>query len=195
MVQATASTSTAPRLKALYATQYVKELQAELNLGNVNQVPKLEKIVVSVGTGKNKDDKRHLETVKNTLTKITGQAPVERLAKKSIAGFKIRAAMGAPVGVTVTLRGARMYEFLDRLVNVSLPRVRDFHGVGAKFDKGGNYNLGIVEQSIFPELTFEETQVIHGLQITFAIKNEEIAHSRALLEKFGLPFEKAGGAR
>ena len=195
MVKATASTSTAPRLKALYATQYVKELQAELNLENVNQVPKLEKIVVSVGTGKNKDDKRHLETVKNTLTKITGQAPVERLAKKSIAGFKIRANMGAPVGVTVTLRGARMYEFLDRLVNVSLPRVRDFHGVGLKFDKGGNYNLGITEQSIFPELTFEETQVVHGLQITFAIKNDDVAHSRALLEKFGLPFEKAGGAR
>ncbi len=195
MVKAAAVTSTAPRLKALYTTQYVKELQAELNLGNVHQVPKLEKIVVSVGTGKSKDDKRHLETVKNTLTKITGQAPVERLAKKSIAGFKIRAAMGAPVGVTVTLRGARMYEFLDRLVSISLPRVRDFHGVGVKFDKGGNYNLGITEQSIFPELTFEETQVLHGLQITFAIKNEDPAHSRALLEKFGLPFEKEGGRR
>ena len=192
---AKATTTAAPRLKALYASQYVKELQAELNLANVHQVPKLEKIVVSVGTGKNKDDKRHLETVKNTLTKITGQAPVERLAKKSIAGFKIRAGMGSPVGVNVTLRGARMYEFLDRLVNVSLPRVRDFHGVKAKFDKGGNYNLGIIEQSIFPELTFEETQVIHGLQITFTIQNHDATHSRALLEKFGLPFEKEGGRR
>jgi large subunit ribosomal protein L5 len=189
-----AATTTAPRLKALYATQYVKELQAELELANVHQVPKLEKIVVSVGTGKTKEDKRALETVKNTVTKITGQAPVERLAKKSIAGFKIRAGMGAPIGVAVTLRGARMYEFLDRLVNVSLPRVRDFHGVKVKaFDKGGNYNLGLIEQSIFPELTFEETQVIHGLQITFVIKNEDKAHSRALLEKFGIPFEKAGG--
>jgi large subunit ribosomal protein L5 len=196
MAKATATaTTTAPRLKALYATQYVKELQAELKLANVHQVPKLEKIVVSVGTGKSKDDKRHLETVKNTLTKITGQAPVERLAKKSIAGFKIRANMGSPVGVNVTLRGARMYEFLDRLVNVALPRVRDFHGVGIKFDKGGNYNLGLIDQSIFAELTFEETQVIHGLQITFTIKNEETAHSRALLEKFGLPFEKEGGRR
>ena len=191
----TTATTTAPRLKALYQSQYVKELQAELNLANVHQVPKLEKIVVSVGTGKNKDDKRHLETVKNTVTKITGQQPIERLAKKSIAGFKIRANMGAPVGVTVTLRGARMYEFLDRLVNVSLPRVRDFHGVGLKFDKGGNYNLGIIEQSIFAELSFEETQVLHGLQITFAIQNEDPAHSRALLEKFGLPFEKVGGNR
>ncbi len=188
--------STAPRLKALYASKMVKELQAELNLGNVHQVPKLEKIVVSVGTGKTKEDKRALETVKNTVTKVTGQAPVERLAKKSIAGFKIRANMGAPVGVSVTLRGNRMYEFLDRLVNISLPRVRDFHGVKAKaFDKGGNYNLGVIEQSIFPELTFEETQVLHGMQITFVIKNEDKAHSRALLEKFGMPFEKAGGAK
>mgnify|MGYP000911169710 CR=1 FL=1 len=187
------ATAPAPRLKALYADTYVKELQAELDLANVHQVPKLEKIVVSVGTGKTKEDKRALETVKNTLTKITGQAPVERLAKKSIAGFKIRAGMGAPVGVAVTLRGARMYEFLDRLVSVSLPRVRDFHGVKAKgFDKGGNYNLGIIEQSIFPELTFEETQVLHGLQVTFVIKNEGKAHSRALLEKFGIPFEKEG---
>ena len=190
---AKAVANTAPRLKALYTDTYRKELQAELGLENVNQVPKLEKIVVSVGTGKKKDDKRHLEVVKNTLTKITGQAPVEKLAKKSIAGFKIRANMGAPVGVMVTLRGARMYEFLDRLVNVSLPRVRDFHGVGLKFDKGGNYNLGITDQSIFPELTFEETQVIHGLQVTFAIDNGSAENSRALLEKFGLPFEKKGG--
>jgi len=181
-------------LKALYNEQYVKELQAELNLGNVHQVPKLEKIVVSVGIGKNKDDKRFYEVVKNTLFKVTGQAPVDRMAKKSIAGFKIRAGMNR-VGISVTLRGARMYEFLDRLVNVSLPRVRDFHGVKTKFDKGGNYNLGITEQSIFPELSFEETQVLHGLQVTFTIKNEDAAHSRALLEKFGLPFEKEGGNR
>ena len=193
---AKATTLTAPRLKALYDSTYVKELQAELELANVHQVPKLEKIVVSVGTGKTKDDKRMLETVKNTVTKVTGQAPVERLAKKSIAGFKIRAKMGAPIGVTVTLRGARMYEFLDRLANISLPRVRDFHGVkAAGFDRGGNYNLGIIEQSIFPELTFEETQILHGMQVTFVIKNEDKAHSRALLEKFGIPFEKPGGQR
>ena len=193
---AKATTSTAPRLKALYDTQYKKELQAELGLGNVHQVPKLEKITVSVGTGKNKDDKRFQETVKNTVTKITGQAPVEILAKKSIAGFKIRANMGAPIGISVTLRGARMYEFLDRLANISLPRVRDFHGVKAKaFDKAGNYSLGIIEQSIFPELSFEETQVIHGLQVTFTISEGSKENSRALLEKFGIPFEKPGGAR
>lgn len=193
MAKATATaTAATPRLKALYKEKYVKELQAELNLANVHQVPKLEKITVSVGIGKNKDDKRYYEVVKNTLVKVTGQAPVDRMAKKSIAGFKIRAGMNR-VGISVTLRGARMYEFLDRLVNVALPRVRDFHGVGVKFDKGGNYNLGITEQSIFPELTFEETQVLHGLQVTFTIKNEDAAHSRALLEKFGLPFEKVGG--
>lgn len=185
-----AAVSTAPRLKALYKDVYAKELQAELDLKNVNQVPVLEKIVVSVGTGKNKDDKRMLEVVRNTLARVTGQAPIERLAKKSIAGFKIRAGMGAPVGMNVTLRGARMYEFLDRLVNVALPRVRDFHGVGAKFDKGGNYNLGLTDQSIFSELTFEETQLVHGMQVTFAIKNGSKVASRALLEKFGLPFEK-----
>lgn len=187
--------SPTPRLKALYNDKFVKELQAELGLENVNQVPKLEKIVVSVGTGKHKDDKRFQELVKNTVTKITGQAPVERIAKKSIAGFKIRAKQGAPIGTSVTLRGARMYEFLDRLVNVALPRVRDFHGVGVKFDKGGNYNLGIVEQSIFPELTFEETQIVHGLQVTFGIKGIDKKHSRALLEKFGMPFEKEGGVK
>lgn len=189
MVKAT-TTSTAPRLKALYTDQYVKELQAELDLANVHQVPKLEKIVVSVGTGKVSGDKRMLEAIKNTLVRVTGQAPVERLAKKSIATFKIRKGMGAPVGINVTLRGARMYEFLDRFVNISLPRVRDFHGVGVKFDRGGNYNLGITDQSIFPELTFEETQLVHGMQVTFTIQNGNKVASRALLEKFGLPFEK-----
>ena len=183
-----------PRLKNLYKDQFVKELQSELELTNIHQVPKLEKIVVIVGTGKKKEDKRFQDLVANTITKITGQKPVARLAKKSIATFKIRAGMGAPVGHSVTLRGDRMYEFLDRLVNVSLPRVRDFHGVGAKgFDKSGNYNLGIVEQSIFPELNFEETQILHGLQVTFVIKNQDVSHSRALLEKFGIPFEKKGG--
>lgn len=187
-------TAAAPRLKALYQDTYTKELQAELKLDNVHQVPQLEKIVVSVGIGKHKDDKRYYEIVRNTLAKITGQAPVDRMAKKSIAGFKIRAGMNR-VGVSVTLRDARMYEFLDRLINVAMPRVRDFHGVKTKFDKGGNYNLGITEQSIFPELTFEETQILHGLQVTFAIDSEDTAHSRALLEKFGLPFEKQGGVK
>ena len=192
---AKATTSTAPRLKALYNETFAKELQAELGLSNISQVPKLEKIIVSVGIGKDKDNKHHYEVVRNTVTKITGQHPVDRMAKKSIAGFKIRAGMNR-IGLSVTLREARMYEVLDRLVNVSLPRVRDFHGVSNKaFDKGGNYNLGVVEQSIFPELTFEETQHVHGLQVTFVIKNGSKEASKALLEKFGMPFQKEGGTR
>ena len=192
---ATTKPSQAPRLKALYKEKYCKELQAELKLKNIHQVPKLEKIVVSVGIGKNKDDKRFYEVVKNTLTKITGQVPVDRVAKKSIASFKIRAGMNR-IGLSVSLRGSKMYEFLDRFINVSLPRTRDFHGVSVKsFDKNGNFNLGITDQSIFPELTFEETQVSHGLQITFVVSGGDSELSRALLEKFGLPFEKQGGKR
>ncbi|MGK2896002.1 MAG: 50S ribosomal protein L5 [Candidatus Saccharimonadales bacterium] len=188
-----ASTTYTPRLKASYKDTFVKELQAELSLDNVHQVPKIEKITVSVGTGKSKDDKHMHEVVKNTLIKITGQAPMGRVAKKSIAGFKIRANMGSPIGYSVTLRGARMYEFLDRFANIALPRVRDFHGVKPKsFDKSGNYSIGVVEQSIFPELTFEETQAAHGLQITFTISQGSKEKSRALLEKFGIPFEKEG---
>lgn len=182
--------ATQPRLKALYNESLVAELEKELELTNVHQVPRLEKIVVSVGIGKNKDDKRFHEVVVNTLRKITGQQPVDRMAKKSIAGFKIRAGMNR-VGVSVTLRGTNMYEFLDRLTNIALPRVRDFHGVSTTaFDAAGNYSLGIVEQSIFPELTFEDTQVSHGMQITFVIRAVEPAHSRLLLEKFGIPFAK-----
>ena len=180
-----------PRLKALFNDKYRKELQAELNLKNINEVPALEKIVVSVGIGKQKDDKRFYEAVKTTLTKVTGQATVDRMAKKSIATFKIRAGLNR-VGINVTLRGDKMYEFMDRLINVALPRVRDFHGTGLKFDRGGNYNLGITDQSIFPELTFEETQVVHGMQVTFAINNGSKVNSKALLAKFGMPFEKEG---
>lgn len=191
MATKTAKVSTAePRMKVLYKEKMVAELEKELKLTNIHQVPRLEKIVISVGIGKNKDDKRFHEVVVNTLRKITGQQPVDRMAKKSIAGFKIRAGMNR-VGVSVTLRGTHMYEFLDRLVNVALPRVRDFHGVSNKaFDAAGNYSLGIVEQSIFPELTFEDTQVAHGMQITFVIRAAEPDHSRMLLEKFGIPFAK-----
>ena len=194
MAEAAKSAVYTPRLKALFNDKYRKELQAELNLSNINEVPSLEKIVVSVGIGKQKDDKRFYEAVKNTLTKVTGQATVDRMAKKSIATFKIRAGLNR-VGINVTLRGDKMYEFMDRLISVALPRVRDFHGVGSKFDKGGNYNLGITDQSIFPELTFEETQIVHGLQVTFTVNNGSKVATRALLTKFGMPFEKEGGKR
>src|SRR6266513_1676686 len=150
------------RLKVLYNTELVTRLQKDLGLSNVNQVPKLEKIVLNVGLGKNKDDKHFHEVVVGTLRKITGQQPVDRMAKKSIATFKIRRGMNR-IGVSVTLRDARMYEFLDRLIQTVLPRVRDFHGVKPKaFDKEGNYSLGLTDQSVFPELSFEDTTTIHG---------------------------------
>ncbi|MGH7196513.1 MAG: 50S ribosomal protein L5 [Candidatus Saccharimonadales bacterium] len=187
---ASKSPASPTRLKALYREELVARLQKELNLDNPHQAPVLEKIVINVGLGKHKDDKRYHEMVVNTLRKITGQQPVDRMAKKSIATFKIRRGMNR-VGVSVTLRDQRMYEFLDRLVNTVLPRVRDFHGVSAKaFDKGGNYSIGLIDQSVFPELGFEDTQVQHGLQINFVIKAKEPTHARALLEGFGLPFEK-----
>jgi large subunit ribosomal protein L5 len=185
-----------PRLKKLYKETYAKELAKDLNIKNIHDVPRLVKIIVASGTGRTKDDKRAQEIVATTLKKITGQAPVARIAKKSIASFKIRKGMGAPLGQMTTLRGDRMYEFLDRLVNVAMPRIRDFHGVSAKaFDARGNYNLGITEQSIFPELNFEDTAVLHGLQVSFVIKNHDAKHSRALLEKFGTPFEKEKGGK
>jgi large subunit ribosomal protein L5 len=184
-----AMTETGARLRVQYNDTIAKDLVKELGLKNPHQAPKLEKVIVNIGLGKAKDDKRILEVATNTLRKITGQQPVETLAKNSIAGFKLRE--GNKVGLKVTLRGDRMYEFTDRLVSLVLPRLRDFHGVSAKaFDKQGNYSLGFTDQSVFPELTFEETTLAHGLQVVFVINCEEKEHSRALLEKFGMPFEK-----
>ena len=180
-----------PRLKELYNKELEKKLQKELGLSNVNEVPKLEKVVVSAGVGKKREDKRFTETVELTLEKITGQAPTSRLAKKSIATFKIRKGMGAPVGYLVTLRNDKMYEFVDRLINIALPHVRDFHGVPTtSFDKQGNYSLGLREQTVFPEITFEDSAVLHGLEITFIIKNGSKEGSKKLLEMLGMPFEK-----
>ena len=185
--------TTEPRLKALYQDEIRKQLQKDLNLTNISQVPKLEKIVISSGVGKKREDKRFTETVMLTLEKITGQAPTSRLAKKSIASFKIRKGMGAPVGYLVTLRNDKMYEFIDRFINIALPHVRDFHGVPRKsFDKNGNYSVGLKEQTVFPEITFEDAAVLHGLEITFIIKNGSKEGSIKLLEAFGMPFEKEG---
>ena len=180
-----------PRLKELYQKEIVKKLEKELKLENVNQVPKLEKVIVSCGVGKKREDKRFTETVELTLAKITGQATTARLAKKSIATFKIRKGMGAPVGYLTTLRNDKMYEFVDRLINIALPHVRDFHGVSrTAFDANGNYNLGLKEQTVFPEITFEDASVLHGLEVTFVIKNGSKEGSTKLLELFGMPFEK-----
>jgi large subunit ribosomal protein L5 len=180
--------TSSPRLRVAFEN-FSKELQTELNLKNPHQVPRLEKVVLNVGLGRAKDDKRAMEVATNTLRKITGQQPVETVAKNSIAGFKLRE--GNKIGLKVTLRGDRMYEFSDRLINIVLPRLRDFHGVSRKaFDGQGNFSLGLTDQSVFPELTFEETTSPHGLQVIFVINCEEKVHGRALLEKFGMPFEK-----
>lgn len=182
-------TSTSARLQIQYVSSLAKELQTELKLTNVHQVPRLDKVVLNIGLGKAKDDKHLMEVATNTLRKITGQAPVQTVAKNSIAGFKLRE--GNKIGLKVTLRGERMYEFVDRLITVVLPRLRDFHGVSATaFDQQGNYSLGFVDQSVFPELSFEETTTPHGLQVVFVVNCEQKEHSRALLEKFGMPFEK-----
>lgn len=180
---------TTARLRNLYNDKFAAELKKELGITNVNQIPRLEKITVNVGLGKAKDDKKVIEAAKNTLTKITGQKPMETIAKLSIAGFKLRE--GNMIGLKVTLRGDKMYEMLDRLVSVVLPRLRDFHGVKASaFDRQGNYSLGMVDQSVFPELTFDETTTAHGLQFVFTVRAENPEHSKALLAKMGMPFEK-----
>ena len=183
------SVSSQPRLRVEYNETIAPALIKELALANPHQAPKLEKIVVNIGLGRAKDDKRLIEIATNTLRKITGQQPIETTARMSIATFKLRE--GNKIGLKVTLRGDRMYEFLDRMITVVLPRLRDFHGVSARaFDRQGNYSLGMSDQSVFPELTFEETTTVHGLQAVMVIKCEEQAHARALLEKFGMPFEK-----
>lgn len=185
------TTTYIPRLKQQYFEQIRSELQKELKLANINDVPRLEKIVVNVGLGRAKDDKRLMEVATNTLTKITGQKPVDTVAKQSIASFKLRE--GNKIGAKVTLRDIRMYEFADRLINIVMPRLRDFHGVSAKsFDRQGNYSIGLTDQSVFPELSYEDTATAHGLQVIFTINAKDPKHSRSLLEKFGMPFEKGG---
>ncbi|MCA9345891.1 50S ribosomal protein L5 [Candidatus Saccharibacteria bacterium] len=182
---------TGARLKVQYNTTIKTALKTELGLKSISEVPKLTKIVVNVGLGKAKDDKKLMEIANNTLTRITGQKPIERVARMSIATFKLRE--GSKIGTMVTLRGERMYEFMDRIINIVLPRLRDFHGVSNKsFDAQGNYSLGMRDQSVFPELSFEETSTPHGLQINFVIEAKEKEHAKALLEKFGMPFMKEG---
>lgn len=184
-----ATSNPGARLKALYSEQYALELKEELKLPNVHSVPKLEKIVINIGMGRAKDDKRLFEVATNTLEKITGQRPINTYSRLNIASFKLRE--GNKIGMKVTLRGDRMYEFMDRLINIVLPRVRDFHGVSLKaFDNQGNYSIGLTEQSIFPELSFEETTNAHGMQIVFVSNAGTPDNAKALLTKFGMPFQK-----
>ncbi len=178
------------RLQDQYQQKVAKDLKSKLGLNNLHEVPRIEKVVINVGAGRSLNDSRALETAKTTLTKITGQKPVTTKARKSIAGFKLRE--GADIGVKVTLRGKRMYEFLDRLISVVLPRMRDFRGISpTAFDGSGNYSLGIKDQNIFPELSYEDLNITHGLQINVIMDSKSSEHSKALLEALGFPFERS----
>jgi len=175
------------RLKEKYVNEVVPALQEQFKYTNVMAIPKLDKVVVNIGLGEVTQNPKALDAALNDLTLITGQKPVVTRAKKSIAGFKLRE--GMPVGVKVTLRGDRMYEFVDRLVSVALPRVRDFRGVSPKsFDGRGNYSLGLKEQLIFPEIEYDKIDKIRGMEIVFATTAKTDEEGRALLKLMGMPF-------
>ncbi len=177
-----------PRLKANYLG-FKSELQKELGIENPMLLPKMSKIVVNIGQGEAVQNIKVLEGAIRDLAVITGQKPVKTRAKKSIAGFKLRE--GMPIGCSVTLRGDVMYEFLDRLINVSIPRIRDFRGFSAKaFDGRGNYSMGVREQIIFPEIDYDKVDKIRGVGITFVTSARNDIEAKALLDKFNFPFRK-----
>ena len=175
------------RLKDLYTNEVVAKLRAEFNYKNIMEVPRIEKVVINMGLGEAIRNVKILESAASELGKITGQKAVVTKAKKSIASFKLRE--GMPIGCMVTLRRDRMFEFLDRLMNVSLPRVRDFKGVSGKaFDGQGNYTLGIKEQLIFPEINYDEIDKIKGLNVTIVTSAKNDEEGKALLKHMGMPF-------
>ncbi|WP_139652576.1 50S ribosomal protein L5 [Raoultibacter phocaeensis] len=177
-----------PRLKELYKTEIVPALEKELGVDNVNKVPRLEKIVVNMGVGAASNDSKLLDAAMADLRVITGQQPAITRAKKSIAGFHVRE--GQPIGCKVTLRGDRMWEFLDRLLATALPRVRDFRGIPAtSFDGRGNYTLGVTEQLIFPEIEYDKVDRTRGMDITFVTTAEDNESAFALLKALGFPFK------
>jgi large subunit ribosomal protein L5 len=177
------------RLSELYNTKLRAELKKTLGVSNIMEVPRIEKIVVNVGVGRDAvADSRVLGPVEKTLTAIVGQAPVRTIARKSIAGFKIRE--GMPLGACVTLRKKKMYDFLDKLINLALPRVRDFQGVPVKLDGRGNYNLGIKEWNIFPEADTVGTEKIYGVNVTIHTTAHNDQQGFELIKSFGMPFKK-----
>jgi large subunit ribosomal protein L5 len=185
----------APRLKGFYQDTVRAKLMTQFSLKNPHQVPQLEKIVINVGVGEAIKQPKALDSVVEELAIITGQQPVRKKAKKSIANFGLR--QGQEIGAAVTLRGARMWEFLDRFVTVAIPRIRDFRGLGTKsFDGRGNYSLGIKEQMIFPEINYDSIESIHGMDITFVTSTNRDDQAYALLKELGMPFrsdDKKGG--
>ena len=177
------------RLKEQYQNEIVAKMTEKFGYKNVMEVPKLVKIVVNIGLGEAKENKKVLETAANDLEIITGQHAVVTTAKNAIANFKLREGMG--IGVKTTLRGEKMYDFLDRLVNLALPRVRDFRGVSAdSFDGRGNYSLGLKEQIIFPEIEYDKVDAIRGMDIAFVTTAKTDEEGRELLRLFGMPFAK-----
>jgi large subunit ribosomal protein L5 len=181
----------AARLQQQYLKEVRPAMQKRFGYNNPMQVPKLQKIVLNIGVGDAAQDSKAIEGAIADMTAITGQKPVTTRSRKSIAAFKLRE--GIPIGVKVTLRGDRMYEFLDRLVNIAMPRIRDFRGVSAKgFDKRGNYNMGLKEQLIFPEINYDRVDKIRGMDIAIATTATNDEEARALLEGFNFPFIKQG---
>ena len=179
---------TAPRLKEKYKSEIVAKLEKELDIANINQVPRLQKIVVNMGVGAAASDHKLLDAAMNDMRVITGQQPCITRAKKSIAGFHVRE--GQAIGCKVTLRGDRMWEFLDRLLSTALPRVRDFRGISpTSFDGRGNYTLGITEQLIFPEIEYDKVDRTRGMDITFVTTAENNENAFALLSALGFPFK------
>jgi len=177
-----------PRLQKLYYEQVRAAMQTEFGYANSMQVPKLEKIVINMGVGEATADQKKLDAAVEELTAIAGQKPVKTVAKKAIAGFKIR--KGLPIGCKVTLRKSRMYEFLDRLVTIALPRVRDFRGIGGKgFDGKGNFAMGLKEQIVFPEIVYDKVDSIRGMDIVIVTTAKTDAEAKALLKGFSLPFQ------
>ncbi len=178
-----------PRLKEKYNSELSGEIQKELNLSNINQIPALEKIIINIGDGKAATDGRALESMVDELTAISGQKPVVKRAKKSIAGFKIRE--GMPIGTSVTIRGDRMWEFYDRFVQVVVPRIRDFRGFSTKsFDGKGNYSLGLNEQLVFPEVEYDKVRDIRGMNITICTTANDNNEGYVLLNSLGFPFRE-----
>lgn len=178
-----------PNLKTKYREDIVPALMKEFSYTSVMQVPALEKIIINQGVGKAVGDKKLIDVALNELTAITGQKPISTMSKKDISNFKLRRKM--PIGVKVTLRKDRMYEFLERLVNVALPRIRDFKGIPSKFDGRGNYTLGVSEQIIFPEIDIDKITTILGMEITFVTTANSDEEGFALLREFGIPFKNA----
>lgn len=184
-----ATTTYTPRLKERYMSELRERLKGELRLSNIMQVPRPEKVVVNMGVGDAARDAKLLEGAVRDLTTITGQKPALRRARKSIATFKIRE--GMPIGAAVTLRGDRMWDFIDRLLSIVLPRIRDFRGLNPRsFDKQGNYSMGVSEQIIFPEVNYDQIDAIRGMDITISTTARNPAEGRALLEAFNFPFRK-----